>query len=262
MFLRNLLYAIFLLATVAPGGSFHAAAAGGLWLATGAGFDPAGLDAWQAATSAPLASLDAAGPRLRLFLDEGGHDGSARFEAGWSVAAPWFSGAVLGGLEARRQDGWKDGRTRLTPVIATELEAAGDRGGLAASALLRPAFGEAWLEVRPWLDLGNCRRLGAVAAAAPLQHEATFRLGYSAAATASSCRPSGSCSSAASSASPAAATAGRSARSPGSILASPSDPAPGKQSGDQRQGDAEPKIAGDLMGADISRVEAERDAQR
>ncbi len=154
-----------------------AAAAGELWLATGAGFDPAGLDAWQAATSAPLASLDAAGPRLRLFLAEGGHDGSARFEAGWSVAAPWFSGAVLGGLEARRQDGWKDGRTRLTPVIATELEAAGGRGGLAASALLRPAFGEAWLEVRPWLDLGNCRRLGAVAAAAPLQHEATFRLG-------------------------------------------------------------------------------------
>ena len=177
MFLRNRLFAIFLLATVAPGVSFHAAAAGGLWLATGAGFDPAGLEAWQAATSAPLAGLDAAGPRLRLFLNEGGHDGSARFEAGWSVAAPWFSGAVLGGLEARRQDGWKDGRTRLTPVIATELEAAGGRGGLAASALLRPAFGEAWLEVRPWLDLGNCRRLGAVAAAAPLQHEAPFRVG-------------------------------------------------------------------------------------
>lgn len=31
--------------------------------------------------------------------------------------------------------------------------------------------------MRPWLDLGNCRRLGAVAAAAPLQHEAPFRVG-------------------------------------------------------------------------------------
>jgi hypothetical protein len=152
-----------------------AAAAGELWLAAGTGFDPGGggIETWQAATSAPTSALDAAGPRFTLFLSQTGKDDSARIEGGWSVAAPGLTGEILGGLEARQQDQ----RTRLSPVITTALETAGGRGGIAALAMLRPAFGEVWLEARPWLDLGNCWRLGVLAAASPGPDEAGFRAG-------------------------------------------------------------------------------------
>jgi hypothetical protein len=167
----HLVVASFILSAAMPA----AAAAGELWLAAGAGFDPGGggLEMWQAATSAPTASLDAAGPRLALFLSQSGKDDSARLEGGWSVAAPGLTGEILGGFEARRQDQG----IRLSPVITTALETAGGRGGVAALALLRPAFGEVWLEARPWLDLGNCWRLGVLVAGAPGPNEAGLRAG-------------------------------------------------------------------------------------
>jgi hypothetical protein len=151
----------------------RSAAAGEWWLAGGAGFDPAGLESWQAVTSAPAGSLKAAGARLSLFLSERGSADSARLEGGWSFAAAGLSGDIMGGVEARQQDE----RTRLTPVITAMFETAGGGGGIASLAMVRPAFGEVWLEVRPWLDLGHGRRLGALAAGAPGTAEPEFRAG-------------------------------------------------------------------------------------
>jgi hypothetical protein len=168
MSLTRLLFAFLCLFAIA-----RSAAAGELWLASGAGFDPGGLASWQAATSAPMGGLADPGPRLSLFLWQGGSDAAARLEAGWSFAAAGVSGNLMGGVEARHQDR----RRELSPVIAAALEVTGDRGGLDAMAMLRPGFGEVWLEVRPWLDLGNCRKLGALAASAPGPADGGFRAG-------------------------------------------------------------------------------------
>ena len=58
----------------------------------------------------------------------------------------------------------KDDRKRLSPVIPAAFETMAERGGISALALLRPAHGEVWQEVRPWLRLDDCWKLGVLGA--------------------------------------------------------------------------------------------------
>jgi hypothetical protein len=148
--------------------------AGEFWLSTGAGLDSRGHGTWQAVTSAPLGDIDAAGPRLRAFLSESKGDNSAVIEGGWSFGQDTTGGEVLAGVEMREEAG---DRRRLTPTVSGALETMVGPGGVSALAMLRPGYGEVWAEVRPWLWLDDCWRLGLVAAAARAPDETGFRAG-------------------------------------------------------------------------------------
>jgi hypothetical protein len=50
-------------------------------------------------------------------------------------------------------------------------------GGISALAMLRPAYGEVWTEVRPWLWLDDCWKLGVLAASEGAPAASGFRAG-------------------------------------------------------------------------------------
>jgi len=147
--------------------------AGEFWLSAGGGIASRGVAAWQAVTSAPLGGLDTAGPRLRTFLSESRGDNSAAIEGGWSFGQSETSGEVLAGVEMRQ----KDDRKRLSPVVSAAFETTAERGGISALALLRPAHGEVWAEVRPWLRLDDCWKLGVLGASQGAPAAVGFRAG-------------------------------------------------------------------------------------
>jgi hypothetical protein len=152
---RPLSLAAFLLCTSIPG-----AQAGEFWLSTGGGLDSRGLGAWQALTSAPLGRIDTAGPRLRAFLSESEGENSAVVEGGWSFGQSETRGEMLAGVEVRQE---VDGK-RLSPVVSAAFETEVGPGGISVLAMLWPAYGEVWAEVRPWLWLDDCWKLGVLAA--------------------------------------------------------------------------------------------------
>jgi hypothetical protein len=164
----RLLPFVFLLCT-----SMSSALAGEFWLSAGGGSDSRGRGAWQMVTSAPLGGIDAAGPRLRAFLSESKGDNSAAIEGGWSFGQSTASGDVLAGVEMRDEAG----RNRLSPTVSVALETMTGPGGVSALAMLRPAYGESWAEVRPWFWLDDCWKLGLVAATARAPDETGFRAG-------------------------------------------------------------------------------------
>ncbi len=166
MSVRLLSLAALLLCTSLPG-----ARAGEFWLSTGGGLDSRGLGAWQAVTSAPLGRIDTAGPRLSAFLSESKGDNSAVVEGGWSFGHSEIRGEMLAGVEVRQEG---DGN-RLSPVVSATFETKVGRGGISALAVLRPAYGEGWAELRPWLRLDDCWKLGVLAAGK--EADAGFRAG-------------------------------------------------------------------------------------
>jgi hypothetical protein len=166
---RLLLVGVLFVCSAMPGAS-----AGEFWLSVGSGFAPGGgLEAWQAVTGAPLGDLDSPGPRLRAFLSETGGDNSAVIESGWSFREKALIGDVLVGVEMRQQAD----RKRLSPLISAAFEAHVGPGGISGLAMLRPAFDEVWAELRPWFSLGDCWKLGMLAASAPAPDATGFRAG-------------------------------------------------------------------------------------
>ncbi len=165
---RLLALAAFLLSSPMSG-----ALAGEFWLSAGGGLDSRGLGAWQAVTSAPLGGIDTAGPRLRAFLAESQGDNSAAIEGGWSFGQRETSGEVLAGVEIREEAD----RKQLSPVVSAAFETMVGRGGISALAMLRPAYGEVWTEVRPWLWLDDCWKLGVLAASEGAPAASGFRAG-------------------------------------------------------------------------------------
>jgi hypothetical protein len=168
MFARLLALAGFLLSS-----AISAAKAGEFWLAAGSGLDSRGLVAWQAVTSAPLASLDSAGPRLRVFLSQSKGDNSAAIEGGWSFGQHQTRGDVLVGLNIRQEPD----RKRLSPVVSAGLDRMIGGGGISTLGMLRPAYGEVWAEFRPWLWLDECWKVGVLAASGGVPFAAGFRAG-------------------------------------------------------------------------------------
>jgi hypothetical protein len=148
--------------------------AGEVWLSAGGGVGPRGFGAWQAVSSAPLGVIDAAGPRLRAFLSQGEGDNSATLEGGWSFGRSTLNGVVLAGVEVRAPSGR---RSRSSAVVSAALETRVGGGGVLAFAMLRPAYGEAWAELRPWLRLDDCWKVGVVAAGAQASAATGLRAG-------------------------------------------------------------------------------------
>jgi hypothetical protein len=163
---RLLLLGVLFVCSAMPGAS-----AGEFWLSVGSGFASGGFETWQAVTAAPFGGLDSSGPRLRAFLAESDGDNSAALEGGWSFGEKAMRGEVLIGAEMRPQAD----RMRLSPLVSAAIETHVGPGGLSALAMLRPAFGEIWAELRPWLSLDDCWRLGVVAATAPGPDVTGFR---------------------------------------------------------------------------------------
>jgi len=153
--------------------SVSGALAGEFWLSAGSGLDSRGSGNWQAVTSAPLGGIDAAGPRLRAFLSESKGDNSTAIEGGWSFGRSTAGGEVLAGVEMRDEAD----RRRLSPTVSAAFETMVGPGGVSALAMLRPGYGEAWAEVRPWLWLDDCWKLGLVAATARASDQTGFRAG-------------------------------------------------------------------------------------
>jgi len=153
--------------------SASGAAAGEFWLAAGGGLDSRGLVAWQAVTSAPLAGMDSAGPRLRAFLSESKGDNSAAIEGGWSFGQSHARADALVGLEMRQEPH----RKRLSPVVSATFDRLIGGGGLSGLGMLRRAYGEVWAELRPWLWLDDCWKVGVLAASEGVPFAAGFRAG-------------------------------------------------------------------------------------
>jgi hypothetical protein len=48
----------------------------------------------------------------------------------------------------------------VSPALSMTIEWSGARGGVSGLAMAHPALAETWVELRPWLDLGDGWKLG------------------------------------------------------------------------------------------------------